>query len=266
LREAQLHTLWPNLKTLVIHKSADLDFETSENIILLASIRLGTGLQHIDFDFRWGGDDGYGPLNLRILTNLFDQRSAHIADLSENDDVTETNDYSELRTMHLSRALIAPERLQLALQQSLTAGRLETLDIVFPLEPIGAAPGATSVQHLRKFAWLRGAPSIRCLGLFDFRFHMYYTGDGDFPLPSFLASFPNLETLVIKSDHYQSEEFFGVLRDVLRANTKIKRVYQKSVQGVALDELKRMTAGAGVELIWGERPREWPMKVDDGRA
>ncbi|KAH6899789.1 hypothetical protein B0T10DRAFT_452327 [Thelonectria olida] len=259
LQEEQLDIVWPNLKTVIINASTDTDPETSENITRLTSIRRGTSLRHIDFDFRWKYDE-LSPLGLRMLSNLLNHEPASIANARE------ANEYRELRTLRLSRALIAPDSLQGALQQSLSAGRLESLDIVFPLEPIGVAPGTTSVQHIREFAWLRGASSIRCLGLFEFRFHTYYTGDKDFPLPSFLASFPNLETLDIKSGHYESDEFFVVLRDILRVNTNIKRVYQMSVHGVALDELRRITASAGVELIWGERPREWPMKVDDGEV
>lgn len=64
------------------------------------------------------------------------------------------------------------------------------------------------------------------------------------------------------SDHYQSDEMFGVLRDLLLA-TKLKRVYQKSVQGVALDMLWQVAAEVGVQLIWGERPKEWPVSVDE---
>ncbi|KAI5462561.1 hypothetical protein BGZ63DRAFT_384182 [Mariannaea sp. PMI_226] len=256
LQEDQLDTIWPSLKVVVINGSTDSDPETSENIRRLTSIRRGSSLQHVDFDFRWKYDE-HGPLGLRLLADLLNHQSPSVAASGPD----ENNRYEDLRSLRLSRALIVPSKLQDVVEDAILAGKLHTLDLVFPLEPFGVPQGSSSVQHLREHSWLRGASSIRCLGIFDFRFRSFPQGDEDLPLPSFLASFPNLETLEINSSHYESPELLSVFKAILNV-TKLKRLYQTALQGLALDHLRALTTELGVELICGERPREWPMQIE----
>ncbi|KAM5352315.1 hypothetical protein ACJ41O_005038 [Fusarium nematophilum] len=254
---AEIDDCWTGLKSVVVNGSTDSDPETAETIQKLTSIRRGSTLQHVDFDFRWKYDD-QGPLGLRILSNLLNQEPAAVA----TDELNRANHYSDLRSLRLTRALTPPWKLQEVLGDAIAARKLHTLDLVFPLEAFGTPQGATSIEHLRDHAWLRGTESIRCLGIFEFRFRSYPRNEDDLPLPGFLASFPNLETLEINSAHYEGAEFCNVVEAILRV-THLRKIYQTTVQGMLLDQLRGLVTKYGVELAWGERPREWPLPVED---
>ncbi|KAF7542317.1 hypothetical protein G7Z17_g11681 [Cylindrodendrum hubeiense] len=253
----QTDAIWKDLKTVIISGTTDSDPETAENIQRLTSIRRGANLQYIDLDFRWKYDE-LGPLALRILTNGLNQQPTSVS----TDEFDQNNHYDDLRSLRLTRALITPDKLQQVLQGAILAGKLHTLDLVFPLEPMGGAEGVMSARHLREHDWLRGAASIRCLGVFEFRFRSHPRDDDELSLPAFLASFPNLETLEINSDHYEAPEFYTVIRAILKV-TKLRTIYQTIVQGVVLDKLRALTAKAGVELVSGQRQRAWPMPIED---
>ncbi|KAF4977850.1 hypothetical protein FZEAL_5694 [Fusarium zealandicum] len=257
-RDAKIDEYWTELKVIVVHGSTDSDPETAETIQKLTSIRRGTTLQQVDFDFRWKYDE-QGPLGLRLLLNMLN----HEPETVTNYDFNRNNQYTDLRSLRLTRALIPPPKLQEVLSDAIAARKLHTLDIVFPLEPpFGETQGATSIEHVRSHSWLRGAESIRCLGVFEFRFRAYPKDDNDLPLPSFLASFPNLEILEINSGHYEGLEFCTVVEAILKV-THLRKIYQTTVQGAWLDQLRGLAGKHGVELIWGERLREWPLPIEE---
>ncbi|KAL6415073.1 hypothetical protein AUP68_01615 [Ilyonectria robusta] len=256
-QNGRISTIWRDLRTVIVTGTTDYDPETSENIQRLVSIRRGANLHHIDFNFRWKYDD-HGPLALRTLSDTFDQGPGSVS----ADDFDQSNHYDDLRSLRLTRALIAPAKLQQVLGNTILAGNLHTLDLVFPLESFGSTEGVTSAQHLREHEWLRGAASIRCLGVFEFRFRSHPRDDEDLPLPAFLASFPNLETLEINSGHYEGPEFCTVIQAILKV-TKLRTIYQTVVQGVMLDKLRTLTTKAGVTLVSGERQRTWPMPIEN---
>ncbi|RSL60028.1 hypothetical protein CEP54_006950 [Fusarium duplospermum] len=253
----ELDKYWPNLNAVIVNGSTDSDPETSETIQKLTSIRRGDTLQYIDFDFRWKYDE-QGPLGLRMLSNMLNQEPATM----DTDEFNRDNQYKNLHSLRLTRALIPPSKLQEVLSDAIAARKLHTLDLVFPLETFGTPQGSTSVEHLREHAWLRSAESIRCLGIFEFRFRSYPKNDDDLPLPSFLATFPNLEVIEINSGHYEGPEFCTVIEAILKV-THLRKIYQTTVQGVALDQLRRLAAGYNVELVWGERPRQWPLPIEE---
>lgn len=255
-QEDKIDTYWPQLKVVIISGTTDSDPDTSQTIQHLTSLRRGTSLQHVDFDFRWKYDE-HGPLGLRMLSNMLNQEPTTVS----TEDFNESNHYTDLRSLRLTRALIPPQKLQQVLEDAVTAGKLHTLDLVFPLEPFGTPQGAISTQHLREHAWLRGAESIKCLGVFEFRFRDYPKNDEDLPLPSFLASLPNLEVLEINSAHYEGLEFCTVIEAILKV-TKLRTIYQTTVQGAWLDQLKVLASKYGVKLVWGERLREWPLPIE----
>ncbi|KAM0429331.1 hypothetical protein ACHAPT_006546 [Fusarium lateritium] len=255
--DTELDKFWPDLNAVIVNGSTDSDPETAETIQKLTSIRQGDTLQYVDFDFRWKYDE-QGPLGLRMLSNMLNQEPATMA----TDDINGDNQYKNLRSLRLTRALIPPSKLQEILGDAIAARKLHTLDLVFPLEPIGTPQGSTSVEHLREHAWLRSAESIRCLGIFEFRFRSYPKSDDDLPLPSFLATFPNLEVIEINSGHYEGPEFCTVIEAILKV-THLRKIYQTTVQGVALDHLRGLAAKHDVELVWGERPRQWPLPVEE---
>lgn len=197
-----------------------------------------------------------GPLGRHFETHMLSLDPASgIAGLARNI-------YGSMRSLRLARDLITPLKLQQVVHDSIMGNKLHTLDLVFPLEPLGVPPGHTSAQHLKEHEWLRGASSIRCLGVSEFRFRSYPKNDDDLPLPSFLASFPNLETLEINSGHYEPLELCSVIEAIIKV-TKLKRIYQTSVQGVCLDQLRALASKADVELVWGERPRHWPVEIEE---
>lgn len=255
LADDEIDNVWKELKVIVVNGSTDSDPETSETIRRLTSIRRGCDLHHIDFDFRWKYDD-FGPLGLRMISDMLNQEPSSVSADGFN------NNYRNVRSLRLTRALITPMKLQQVLQDTIIDENLHTLDLVFPLEPFGAPLGQTSAQHLQDHAWLRGANSIRCLGVFEFRFRAYPRNDEDLPLPSFLASFPNLEVLEINSGHYEGLEFCTVIEAILKV-TKLKMIYQTTVKGVHMDQLKAFAKKSGVELVWGERPRTWPFAIEE---
>ncbi|RMJ06420.1 hypothetical protein CDV36_013980 [Fusarium kuroshium] len=253
----ELDEYWPNLNAVIVNGSTDSDPETSETIQKLTSIRRGDTLQYIDFDFRWKYDE-QGPLGLRMLSNMLNQEPATM----DTDEFNRDNQYKNLHSLRLTRALIPPSKLQEVLSDAIAARKLHTLDLVFPLETFGTPQGSTSVEHLREHSWLRSAESIRCLGIFEFRFRSYPKNDDDLPLPSFLATFPNLEVIEINSGHYEGPEFCTVIEAILKV-THLRKIYQTTAQGVALDQLRRLAAGYNVELVWGERPRQWPLPIEE---
>jgi F-box/TPR repeat protein Pof3 len=238
--------LWKELKVIVIHGSANIDPVTAEGIRRLTSIRRGCDLEHIDLDFWWKYGDAFGPV------------SSHAVSTPE----LNNNNYENIRSLRLTQNLIAPERLRHFLHDAMSGQKLHTLDIFFPLEQFGTPFGQNSSQHLQSYAWLRGATSIRCLGVSEFRFREYPKNDDDLPLPSFLASFPNLETLEINSSHYEGIEFCTVVEAIVKV-TKLKKIYQNTIKGVYMDKLKEVAKKSGVELVWGERPRPWPFVIDE---
>lgn len=252
----EIDNVWKELKVIVVNGSTDSDAETAETIRRVTSIRRGCDLEHIDFDFRWKYDD-FGPLGLRMVSDVLNQEPATVSAYG-----FDNNNYKNVRSLRLTRALITPEKLQQILHDAMLDEKLHTLDLVFPLEHFGTPLGQMSSQHLKDHAWLRGATSIRCLGVSEFRFRAYPKNDEDLPLPSFLASFPNLETLEINSGHYEGLEFCSVIEAILKV-TKLKKIYQTTVKGVYMDQLKAFAKKSGVELIWGERPRPWPFVIDE---
>ncbi|CAM1500950.1 Fc.00g101120.m01.CDS01 [Cosmosporella sp. VM-42] len=248
---------WKNLKVIIVNGSKDLDDKSAETIRRMTSIRRGRDLEYVDFDCRWRYDQA-GPLDPRRPSNMLH----HVPVAVPGDEDFDLNNYTNLRSLRLRRALSWPSQLEQVLVDSITGRNLHTLDLVFPLEPGNSPMGQWSSQHLEGHSWLKGAPSIRCLGVSDFRFRKFPKNDVDLPLPSFLASFPNLETLEINSAHYDQVEFCTVIDAILKV-TKLKRIYQTTVQGVMMDELKVRAEMRGVELIWCNRPREWPVRIEE---
>ncbi|KAF7556227.1 hypothetical protein G7046_g6372 [Stylonectria norvegica] len=262
---AEHEHLWKDLKVVVyiVGDSGFIRLEASHPLKQLTSIRRGVDLQHVDFDLRWSWD-GFGPLTLSRLSDLASQESNSDPTQDPEIDFSSQNKkhmYSDLRSLRLTRTVVPPGGLELILHDSIAAGKLQTLDIVFPLGHDNEL-GRASWQHLEEYAFVRGTSSIRNMGIFEFRFHKYPKNDDDLPLPSFLASFPNLETLEISSDHYEELEFCSVVQAIIKV-TRLKTIYQTTAKGVLMDELKAVAAKSGVEMIWGNRPREWPVRIEE---
>ncbi|EWG40100.1 hypothetical protein FVEG_02642 [Fusarium verticillioides 7600] len=254
--DAKLDDFWPELKAVTVHGPNDSDLNTAQTIQHLTSLRGGRTLQSIDFDFRWRPDDE-GPLGLIMLSEILNREPEMLA----TDGYDKNRQYSDLRSLRLRRAMVPPLKLQKVLRDTLTSHKLHTLDLAFPLDPQGVLEGSGSTKHIQDHAWLRGEPAIRSIGLSEFRFRSYPKTINEMYLPDFLASFPNLEILEINSSHYEARELCIMIEAILKV-THIQRLYQKTVHGEWGDKLRKVTDMHGVELIWGDRPREWPLKID----
>ncbi|KAH7148789.1 hypothetical protein EDB81DRAFT_883193 [Dactylonectria macrodidyma] len=256
---ADIDHLWKDLKsfTLGVEDITVWDSETADIIQKLTALRHGADFQHIDFDFHWKYNE-LGPLARGGLRRMFNQQPTPLT----IDGVDMYNQYDDLRSLRLTHAVINSAVLERSVGTAVQAGKLHTLDLVFPLERHGSAEGVTSMEYLREHEWLRGAASIRHIGVFNFRFRSHPRDDEDLPLPAFLASFPNLETLEIKSQHYDMTEFYTILQAILKV-TKLRTLYQTAMQGVLLDLLTVLTEKAGVELVSGTRPQEWPVPIEN---
>lgn len=240
-----------------MHGPDDSDLNTAQAIQQLTSLRGGQTLQYIDFDFRWKPHDS-GPLGLIVLSERLNQEP----EMLTTDGYNKYCQYTDLHSLRLRRALIPPLKLQKVLGDTLAAHKLHTLDLAFPLDHQGAPEGSASTRHIQDHAWLRGEHGIRCIGLSEFRFRAYPKTDDEMYLPGFLASFPNLEVLEINSSHYDQREFCIMIEAILKV-THLQKVYQKTVLGDWRDKLSEATRKQGVELIWGDRPREWPIAIED---
>jgi hypothetical protein len=91
---------------------------------------------------------------------------------------------------------------------------------------------------------------------------MYPTSDDDLPLPKFLASFPNLETVELNTEYYEDAELVTVIHAIMK-ETRLKKIYQSCVHGVLLDQLRDLAESRGTEIVWGERPRQWPVALEN---
>ena len=172
------------------------------------------------------------------------------------------NSFDNLRDLRLRHMVMDGAASEPALRNAIDSDKLRSIDINFRRPSMTDHEGPASCQRIQEFSWLQGAKSIRCIGLSNFRFRRYPETDEDLPLPSFLASFPNLETVEIGSEYYEDAELGSVIVAIMKA-TKLKTIYQHTIKGANLDILRKAAKQFGVELIWGERPREWPVPIDD---
>ncbi|KAL6921723.1 hypothetical protein ACHAPO_006982 [Fusarium lateritium] len=255
--DTKLDNYWPRLRAVTVHGSDACDLNTTQTIRQLTSLRGRHMLQYMDFDFRWKLDHE-GPLGLTVLLGTLNQELGMLT----TDEHNKNYQYTDLRSLRLRRAMVPPLKLQRVLHDTLVAQKLHTLDIAFPLDHQGAPEGSASTQHIQDHSWLRGDHGIRCIGISEFRFRAYPKTDDEMYLPGFLASFPNLEVIEINSSHYDQREFCTMIDAILKV-THLKRIYQKTVLGDWKDKLGEATTKKGVELIWGDRPREWPLALGD---
>lgn len=256
-------TLWNHLKVLVFFMPDSGPVAQSHNtlatVTLLTSLNFGSGFQHIDLEVPWTNDGD--PATEEVFTDTADLSRYGLTDAGGNP-ILRRDQFQNLRTIRLKEFSHVPAKMRRIFDETVRNGKLHTLDIVFPLQSFDGPMGQQHVAHLKGYDWLRGRESIRCLGVSRFRFKEYPRSDDDLPLPSFLASFPNLETLSLSSEEYSPEEFCTVVEAIIKV-TRLKTIYQDRVNGALMDQLRKLAEGHGVQVIWGERPREWPVPLDE---
>ncbi|POR32611.1 Uncharacterized protein TPAR_07195 [Tolypocladium paradoxum] len=255
-------TLWNHLKVLVFSMPglgpAAQSLNTITTVTLLTSLNFGKNLQHIDVEVPWTNS---GPATEEVFTDTAGLSRYGLTDV-DGLPLLRLDQFRNLRTIRLKEFSHVPARMQRIFDKTVRNGKLHTFDIVFPLLSLEDPTGTQSFDHLKGYAWLRGCESIRCLGVSRFRFREFPRSDDDLPLPNFLASFPNLETLSLSSEEYSAEEFCTVIEAIMKV-THVKTIYQDRVNGALMDQLRKLAEGYGVQIIWGERPREWPVPLDE---
>lgn len=229
-------------------------------VTILTSINRGAALRNLDLSFA-----SKAQLNEDILTPepINEMLGWRGISAGAQGVYPRANDYVNLERLRVDKMALNPATLQRLLSEPIRMNRLTHFDISFPLESLNGRLGEASALHLAKYEWLRGCTSLRSIGVSEFRFRSYPRNDDDLPLPSFLATFPALEEVDLSSSHYEDHfEFCTVIEAVLKA-TKIKRLYQSQVTGVMLDNLPALAEKYGVEILWGQRAREWPLLFDE---
>ncbi|KAG5973360.1 hypothetical protein E4U58_005276 [Claviceps cyperi] len=243
--------VWPHLKVLILSTRSwrirpYLHTERLRSTIrYLTCLNRGNSLRHIRFDFP---RDDWSDI-VTGSHNLF-----------HDFDVAQCSEYQNLHSFRSTLCCITGDEARTLLSNAIKTKQLTAFDIVFPEESLTDRVGDASIRHLKTYEWSCGAPTVQMLGCHGFRFRQYPENDEDLPLPRFLASFPNLRTLSISSNHYASAEFATVVVAIMRL-THLETIYTRSVEGVALDQLRQVAQDLGVRLVHGSLPGPWPVPL-----
>ncbi|KAM3441409.1 hypothetical protein MY4824_001533 [Beauveria thailandica] len=263
--EYQWSKIWPNFKALIVagsNSSTAARFSISLIIRLLSSLNHGHKLEYIDLDLPWSPNpDAVAIEPLTLEPGPAIQKVWNMAGTVLDPECNWQNEYRSLKAIRLANAVLDPESLQQVARRQAATGQLHTLDLVFPPESLATPAGAVSSAHLAKYEWLAGAPGICCMSISQFRFRPFPRTSDDLPLPAFLATFPKLETLEIRSEHYDEAEMCSVISAIIKETKTLKLIYQNQIRGALMDKLGTAAAKHGVKVLFGERPREWPVPV-----
>lgn len=256
---------WNNLRCFVMLE-CPLGRDTSlASISHLLALHQGRKLQHIELQMHQPQDALGDPLGgARHFSLLAMQKpSSFWGSYVEPGAPLEAwtgNRYENLQTLRVRNLTFHAKDSRSAFEAGARSGTLDSIDLCFPSTDMSV--GSASIEYLKDHDWLRGAPSIMSLGIFEWRFPEYPRDDQEMPLPGFVASFPNLRTLEIGSSLYEEREFCTVIGAILKKGTGLKTIYQKNVTGTVMDQLVDFANKFGVELVWGERPRQWPVLLE----
>lgn len=251
-------SVWANLKSLTIVADNALLPEYMFGVIVLTSLNAGRTLRHIDLSFS-SRHEGISLISTRPVAEM--RRLDRTRVPTDATELRQLNCYEKIDLVRLHCLPLNPFDARDMFEPAVQEGRLRNMDLVFPLDVLNSSMGASSISYLEGYEWLKGAESIRSMGVSRFRFRSYPRTEADLPLPSFLASFPNLEVLEIGSIYYEEAELRMVIEAVLKV-TKLKKLYQCQVTGTIMDHLAALGERYGVEMIWGERSRPWPVVLE----
>ena len=250
-------SLWPQLKVFMYdgpHITAVRPsvVETLTALRLILALNYGGAIRHIGLDVPCENE------GLQGRAYVFGESQ----DLPGLQGVPRS-EFTSLQSLRLGGFVLSPAVAQGAFSHPiLQTQSMRAIDIVFPAESLEGRAGEPSTSHLQGYAWLRGAEAIRSIGCYGFRFRSYPRNDIDVPLPAFLATFPNLETLALDSDHYETTEFVSLIAAILKVTTHLKTVYTTTAKGAPLDQLRAAAATQNVAIVSGRQPREFPIALD----
>ncbi|KAG6155755.1 hypothetical protein E4U11_005973 [Claviceps purpurea] len=247
-------TIWPNLKVLVFEPCVPTSDTYAEQTRL--TLRLMMGLKSLQYISLESEDKGDRPCIFSDSDDLIPGRG--FAQYSE---------FQNLRVFESRTVCISPEGAK-TLLSAIESKHLTSYSIVFPDGPFEWAIGDASILHLKNYDWLRGAPSIHTLGVFEFRFRYHSSGSQNSEnmlLPQFLATFPNLRTLKIRSRHYFDDEFARLMLSILTV-THLKTIYMTLIPEGKFFWLNHVAQARGVQFfhetppLFGYAP-QWPIPL-----
>ncbi|KAG6151750.1 hypothetical protein E4U11_007736 [Claviceps purpurea] len=232
--------IWPHLKVLIFqpHVLRLRDYDearTHSTLQYLTSLNSGNSLQHIQFRF----------------------------DLHCNFDFFPHAQFQNLRSLRSKTMWMSPDRARTLLSNAVRNKKLNSFDIVFP-NPYGD-PRLTAdacVRHLEGYEWLRGTPTIHTLGCQDFYSSFDPEDEDGRLLPQFLATFPNLRTLIITTPlYYTKAELAKLILAILKA-TQLKTIYVRYFTVETFGWLEEAARSKGTKIIEGSEPSIWPIPLD----
>ncbi|CCE31692.1 uncharacterized protein CPUR_05546 [Claviceps purpurea 20.1] len=240
--------IWPHLKVLMFQSYYSRSSRERSILTLryLMCLDRGNTLQHISLDVR-----------SQDRSDIFSGCHELLSDV----DVARHSTFQNLQSFRSRTLPIAQAGARLLLSSAIEARRLTSFDMVFgDYWNVRTEPTDASARHLKDYDWLRGAPSIQELGCYDCYFPLYPDNDQFLPLAQFLASFPNLQTLILhNSRHAYMSQVSSVAIVILRL-THLKTIYMCGMSGVS-NELRQVAQAHGVQLKLESPPRPWPVTL-----
>ncbi|WYZ41832.1 hypothetical protein EsH8_V_000727 [Colletotrichum jinshuiense] len=170
--------------------------------------------------------------------------------------------YPNLERLWMPKLPLSVDLATVLLEPAIRSGRLRELGLCWRQEPGQFFPGALD--------WLRGAESVRTFGFFNFDFesHEALTRDpalrGLDPIDllfAFLESFPNLEVLELHSELCDPRRIGAVVERVAKLG-RLRRVYQRALTGVPMDQLRALCGAHGVEVVYGSWEAAFPAPLE----
>ncbi|KAF4880604.1 hypothetical protein CGCSCA1_v000122 [Colletotrichum siamense] len=180
------------------------------------------------------------------------------------DDKLDLVTYPNLERFWMPKLPLSVDLATILLEPAIRSGRLREVGLCWRQDPGQYFPAALD--------FLRGAASVRTLGFFDFDFesHEALTRDaahrGANPndlLFGFLESFPNLEVLELHSSLCEPARIGAVIERVVKLGRRLRRVYQRALTGVLMDQLRAICEAHGVELVYGSWDAAFPVPLED---
>ncbi|TDZ55075.1 hypothetical protein CTRI78_v005729 [Colletotrichum trifolii] len=174
--------------------------------------------------------------------------------------------YPNLERFWMPKLPLSVDLATVLLEPAVRSGRLREVGLCWRQDPGQYFPAALD--------FLRGADSVRTLGFFEFDFDSHealvrdpaHRGvDPTDLLYEFLASFPNLEVLELHSAMCEPRRIGAVIERVVGLG-RLRRVYQRALTGVYMDQLRAYCEKAGVELVFGSWEAPFPVPLEDVEA
>ncbi|KAK2000194.1 F-box domain-containing protein [Colletotrichum falcatum] len=170
--------------------------------------------------------------------------------------------YPNLERLWMPHLPLSVDLATVLLEPAIRSGRLRELGLCWRQDPGQFFPGA--------LGWLRGAPSVRTFGFFNFDFesHAALTRDPAHRnvdpidlLFEFIEAFPNLEVLDLHSDLCEPRRIGAIIERVAQLG-RLRRVYQHALTGAPMDHLRAFCEAHGVELVYGGWDPLFPVPLE----